>query len=257
MKEGQKLWTRDELILAVNLYCKLPFGKIHHGNPEIINLAKLIGRTANSVALKLGNFASLDPSLQARGIKGVSNSSKLDKEIWKEFFNHWDVLPYESEKLLAKFENTTIEKLNHIPEVELPKEGKTREQVVKVRVNQSFFRSSILASYNNTCCITGIQQTELLIAGHIKPWGIDEKNRLNPQNGIAINALHDKAFESGLLTITPDFKIQISSVLKKQSKSETIKNYFLKYDNQSINLPSRFLPDGEFLKYHNQERFKP
>lgn len=257
MKEGQKLWTRDELILAVNLYCKLPFGRLHSRNPEVINLAKLIGRTANSVTYKLVNFASLDPSLKARGIKGASNASNLDKEIWNEFFNHWDVLPYESEKLLAKFENTSVEELNHIPETELPKEGKTREQVVKVRVNQSFFRSSILASYNNTCCITGIQQAEFIIAGHIKPWSIDVKNRLNPQNGIAINALHDKAFENGLLTITPDFRIKISSVLKKQSKLDAIKNYFLKYDNQSIILPSRFLPDVEFLKYHNQERFKP
>jgi len=256
MKEGQKLWTREELILAINLYCKLPFGRLHSRNPEIIHLAKLIGRTANSVAYKLVNFASLDPSLKARGIKGAANISKLDNEIWKEFFNHWDVLPYESEKLLAKFEHTTIEKLYHIPERELPKEGKTRERMVKVRVNQSFFRNSILASYNNTCCITGINQTEFLIAGHIKPWGIDEKNRLNPRNGIAINALHDKAFENGLLTITPDFKIKISSVLKKQNKVETIQDYFLRYDNQPMILPSRFLPDTEFLKYHNNERFK-
>lgn len=92
--------------------------------------------------------------------KGDANASNLDKEIWKEFYNHWDVLPFESEKLLAKFENTNVAKLNHIPEDELPKEGKMREQMVKVRVNQSFFRSFILASYNNTCCMTGIQQPE-------------------------------------------------------------------------------------------------
>jgi len=165
-------------------------------------------------------------------------------------------LPYESEKLLAQFEHTSIEKLNQIPETELPKEGKTREQIVKVRVNQAFFRSSILASYNNTCCITGLTQTEFLIAGHIRPWGIDEKNRLNPRNGIAINALHDKAFENGFLTITPEFKIKISSVLKKQNKLPAIQDYFLRYDNQPMILPSRFLPDIEFLKYHNQERFK-
>ena len=240
MKEGQKLWTRDELILAINLYCKLPFGRLHQRNPDVINLANLIGRTPGSVAFKLVNFASLDPSLKARGIKGASNASILDKEIWKEFFNHWDILPYESEKLLAKFEDTTIEKLNHIPEDELPKEGKTRDQIVKVRVNQNFFRSSILASYNNTCCITGIQQTEFLIAGHIKPWSLDEKNRLNPRNGIAINALHDKAFESGLITITPKFIIKVSSILTKQKKNQTIQDFFLRYDNQSIILPSRF-----------------
>lgn len=256
MKEGQKLWTRDELILAVNLYCKLPFGRLHRLNPEVINLSNLIGRTPSSVAYKLVNFASLDPSLKARGVKGASNASKLDAEIWNEFFDNWNILPFESEKLLASFEHKSVEQLNHIPEFELPKEGKTREQIVKVRVNQSFFRSSILASYNNTCCITGIQQAEFLIAGHIKPWSIDEKNRLNPQNGIAINALHDKAFETGLMTITTDYKIKVSSLLLKQKKSKSIEDYFIKYENQDIILPSRFLPDIEFLKYHNEERFK-
>lgn len=162
MKQGQKLWTRDELILAINLYCKLPFGKLHRNNPKLIHLANLIGRTENSVAFKLVNFASLDPSLQARGIKGASNTSNLDKEIWNEFYNHWNVLPYESEKLLAQFEHTTVEELNHIPEIELPKEGKVREQIVKVRVNQTFFRNAVLASYNNTCCITGIHFSYIL-----------------------------------------------------------------------------------------------
>ena len=166
MKEGQRLWTRDELILAINLYCKLPFGRLHRLNPEVINLSNLINRTPSSVALKLVNFASLDQNLKERGIKGASNASKLDNEIWNEFFNHLDILPYESEKLLAQFEHKTVEQLNNIPEEELPKVGKIRERVVMVRVNQSFFRSTILAAYNNTCCITGINQSELLIAGH-------------------------------------------------------------------------------------------
>lgn len=256
MKEGQKLWTRQELILAINLYCKLPFGRLHRLNPDVIHLANLIGRTPSSVAYKLVNFASLDPSLKTRGIKGASNASKLDAEIWNEFFNNWDILPFESEKLLADFEERTIEQLNDFPDLEFQKEGMTKEQLVKVQVNQSFFRSSILASYNNTCCITGIQQPEFLIAGHIKPWSVDEKNRLNPQNGIAINALHDKAFETGLMTITTDYKIKISPTLFKHQKSKSFEDYFLKLDNQDIILPSRFLPDIEFLKYHNDVRFK-
>lgn len=256
MKEGQKLWTREELILAINLYCKTPFGKLDARNPSVINLANLIGRTSNSVAFKLVNFASLDPTLKARGIKGASNASKLDKEIWDEFFNNWDILPFESELLLAKFQKTSVEKLNDLSEFELPKEGKTREQVVKVRVNQSFFRKSILAAYNNTCCITGLQQSEFLIAGHIKPWSVDEKNRLNPSNGIAINALHDKAFETGLLTITPDYKIKISSLLFKEKKKPMIEELFLQYDQKAIYLPTRFLPSVEFLEYHNTFSFK-
>lgn len=255
MKPGQTYWNRKELILAINLYCKLPFGKLHRNNPQIVHLANLIGRTNNSVAYKLVNFASLDPSLQARGIKGASNASNLDKEIWNEFYNNWDILPFESEKLLAEFEHTTVENLNHIPEVELPKEGKVREQMVKVRVNQSFFRAAILAAYNNTCCITGITQKELLIAGHIRPWGLDEANRLNPQNGMAFNALHDKAFENGYLTILPDYTIKISPILLNL-KDENSKIYFHQYQGKKIIEPKRFLPDTEFLKYHNDERFK-
>ncbi|NTW93150.1 MAG: HNH endonuclease [Chlorobiaceae bacterium] len=256
MKAGQKLWTRDELILAINLYCKLPFGRLHAKNPEVVMLASLIGRTPGSIAYKLVNFASLDPSLQARGIKGASNASKLDREIWNEFYQDWDRLPFESEKLRASIEHSTVEKLNQIDEDELPKEGRTRERMVKTRVNQAFFRTMILASYNNTCCITGLQNNELLVAGHIKPWSIDEKNRLNPRNGLAMNALHDKAFESGLLTITPEYKVKISPLLKQQKKNPAVRDYFLRYDRQDIHAPWRFMPDAEFLRYHNQERFK-
>ena len=255
MKKGQKLWTRDELILAINLYCKLPFGRLHRSNPEVIHLAELIGRTPSSIAYKLVNFASLDPSLQARGIKGASNSSKLDKIIRDEFYNNWEDLPFESEKLLSEFENKSIEELNDISTDELPEE-KTKEQLVKVRVNQSFFRKSILASYNNTCCISGLSNSELLIAGHIKPWSSDEKNRLNPRNGIAINALHDKAFENGLITITPEYKIKISKVLLNQKKTDALEKYFFQYESKDIFLPSKFLPDVEFLKYHNEQRFQ-
>ncbi|MBN1116676.1 MAG: HNH endonuclease [Bacteroidales bacterium] len=255
MKKGQRLWTRDELILAINLYCKLPFGKLHSHNPQVIHLSELINRTPSSVAYKLVNFASLDPSLKARGIKGASNASKLDKAIWEEFYNNWEELPYESELLLSKIEDKPIEIVSNIDINDLPV-GKTRERVVKVRINQSFFRSSILASYNNTCCITGLNQSELLIAGHIKPWSEDEKNRLNPRNGIAINALHDKAFENGLITITPEYKIKVSSILLKQKRIEIIEKYFLQYENKDIYLPSRFLPDVEFLKYHNNEKFR-
>jgi putative restriction endonuclease len=202
MKNTQKLWTKEELLLAINLYCKLPFGRLHKGNPEVINLAKLINRTPSSVAYKLVNFASMDPSLQARGIKGAQNVSKLDKSTWIDFFENIDNNAFESESLLVKLKDTTFEKI--LPEDFEKKEGKEKERLVKTRVNQFFFRQTILAAYNNKCCITGIDMPELLIASHIVPWKTDANNRLNPRNGICLNALHDKAFESGLLTITPD-----------------------------------------------------
>jgi len=250
----KRLWTRQDLIVAINLYCKLPFGKLHKDNPEIIMLANLLGRTPSSVAWKLVNFASFDPSLKARGIKGASNASNLDKRIWNEFYNNWELLSYESEKLFAKLKNKSIEQEINVPESELRK-GKVREQLIKARVNQSFFRSCILAAYNSTCCITGLKNPICLIASHIAPWASDEKNRLNPRNGLCLNSLHDKAFEAGLITITPYYTIKISSILKKDKGQKAVKDYFYAYDNQSIILPSRFLPDPDFLNHHNNERF--
>jgi len=219
MKQGQRLWNRDELILAINLYFKLPFGRLHRLAPEIIHLSHLIDRTPSAVAYKLVNFASLDPSLKARGIKGAVNIGKLDIEIWNDFLNNLESSHYESEKILARFEHTTVAQLNNFPEESLPKAGKERERVVKTRVNQSFFRKSILAAYNNTCCITGICQPEFLIACHIHPWSQDKKNSLNLRNGVAMNALHDKAFETGYITITTDYKIKVSSlILERKSQ---------------------------------------
>src|ERR1035437_7395600 len=223
MKAGQILWGREELILTINLYCKIPFGKMHHGNPLIIEFANLIGRTPSSVTFKLGNLASFDPSLKERGIKGASNASKLDKEIWDEFYQNWDNALFKSEVLLAKKNKSTIEKINHIDINDLPKDGIEKERLIKTRVNQSIFRNIVLATYNSRRCITGIENTELLIASHIVPWSKDDKNRLNPMNGLCLNALRDKAFDSGLIAIAPDdYSLKISPVLKHNSISESI-----------------------------------
>ena len=254
MKKGQLLWTRDELILTLNLYYKTPFGRLHNRNPDVIMLSKLINRTPSSVAYKLVNLASLDPSLKSRGIKGASNASKLDKEIWDEFYNNLGDISFESEALRAKFENKSLEEFLDEKDVKI-KEGIEIKATIKQRVNQSFFRNMILASYNDTCCITGIKIRELLIAGHIKPWSEDKENRLNPRNGIAINSLHDKAFESGYLTITPNYKVKISPMLLKQ-KSDSVNDLFNRYHNKEIILPTKFLPNPSFLNYHNKERFK-
>ena len=252
MKEGQKLWTRDELVLAINLYCKLPFGKMHKANAEIIKFAELIDRTPSSIALKLGNFASFDPSLKERGIKGASNASKLDKQIWDEFYNNWDAALFKSEKLLAEKKHTTIEKLNHININDLEKEGFDKTRLVKTRVNQNIFRTMILATYNNRCCITGINNSDLLIASHIVPWSKDEKNRLNPTNGLCLNALHDKAFDKGLITISAkDYTIRISSKLKIKTPISHITTNFISFEGVQINLPDKFLPSIEQLKIHN------
>jgi len=248
-------WSREELIVAFNLYCKIPFSKISANNETIIDIAGSIGRTPSALALKLVNFARLDPTLQKRGISGMSHGSKAEINIWQEFNEDWGSLSYESELILSKVKGRTIERIYGISLDPFEFEGKERDSVVKARVNQIFFRNTVLASYDFRCCITGISIPELLIASHIKPWAVDKNNRLNPQNGICLNALHDKAFDKGLITITPDYCIRISKKLEQHVDNYSSQQFFLPFFNKKIALPQRFLPNKDFLEYHNEVIF--
>jgi len=249
-------WTREELILAFNLYCKIPFGTIHIHNPQIIALAKILGRTPSAVSWKLANLASLDPTLKKRNIAGASHGSKLDAEVWNEFVGDWERLAFESEKLLAQKIGKRVEDMSEVESFDLPKAGKERETIVRVRVNQSFFRKAVLAAYDFKCCVTGLELPELLNASHIIPWAKDEANRINPRNGLCLNAIHDRAFDRGLLTITPDLTIKVSKSVKKGKVSDAVQDFLLRYDGLEINKPTRFLPDVKFLKYHNRNIFR-
>lgn len=264
---SRRNWTRDELMIAFNLYCQLPFSVTNANRKEVKELAGLLDRTPSAVCWKLVNFASLDPSLQAKGIKGASNTSKADRAIFDEFYQNWDQMIYESEMLLSKLkkeksiENHTIEieKTDDTNDIDKliysEKEGLTTERLVKVRVNQNFFRKMVLSSYENKCCLTGISIPSLLVASHIVPWAKDEKNRLNPENGLCLNNLHDKAFDKGLITLNMDYEIIVSKALKNLEKNQSIQDFFLAFENKSIQLPSRFLPNREFIEYHNQNIF--
>jgi len=238
-------WTRDELILAFNLYCRTQFGRIHNRNPEIIALAKALGRTPSALSWKLANFARLDPALKQRNISGAGHGAKLEKEVWDEFSEDWERLSFESEKLRLNLLNEPVE----LNKDEVFPDGKTRDAIVRLRVNQAFFRSAVLAAYGSKCCITGLAITELLCASHIVPWSTDVKNRTNPRNGLCLNAFHDRAFDRGFLTITHDFKVRVSPAVKNVD-DPGIEVLLKPFDGATISLPGRFQPDKAFLKYH-------
>ncbi|MFY8187255.1 MAG: HNH endonuclease [Flavobacterium sp.] len=248
-------WTREETIVAFNVYCKVPFKSSSKTNPTIIKYANIIGRSPSALNMKVGNFGRLDSELKKQGIVGLGNGSKLDEIIWNEFNGNWEKLAYESELLIAAFQNKKVEEIIDDEVFEFPL-GTERETIIKQRVNQNFFRSTILASYNVKCCITGLSIPEFLVASHIIPWKKDEINRLNPHNGLCLNSIHDKAFGEGFITITTDFKVKVSKYFEDFKKDEAVADFFLKYDNQPIILPDRFHPSKEFLDWHYINLFK-
>ena len=218
---AKNLWTDEQLMLAFHLYCQLPFGKLHSGNPEIIALAKLIGRTPSAVAMKLVNFASLDPAITKSGRRGLSNASAADKKIWEEFNSDWEGLDTQCNELLSDLGSSPAldEGLDvSLDDVPADYVGQVRVASVNIRVKQSFFRRAVLASYGGRCCMSGVSTSELVVASHIVPWAKDEKNRLNPHNGLCLSAIHDRAFDRGLITVTPDLKVRVAEEVKQHSE---------------------------------------
>ena len=243
-------YSREETLLAFELYCTIPSGKVTVQNPQIIALAETLDRPVNSVKLKLQNFKAHDPSYTQDGRSGMAHGSKLDETICQEFLQNWDLLIAETTEIKHQFgllqhENTTSE-LTIIPV------GDDIEVTATQRVGQSFFRKALLAAYNGKCCFTGIAVPELLRASHIKPWSKsnDVNEKTNPQNGLLLNALHDAAFDKGYITITPDYRIVVSQ--KLLSDSEANRRYFMSICGQMIQLPSRFFPGKQFIEYHNE-----
>ena len=137
---------------------------------------------------------------------------------------------------------------------DLPK-GENKIRTVKTRIYQDFFRKAVLAEYTQTCCITGLNVPGLLVASHIVPWKTDESNRTNPQNGLCLNALHDKAFDRGYITVLPNHTIQVSKHLSGYN-DEVINDYFKRYDNTKITKPHKFVPLKDFLEYHYEHIYQ-
>jgi predicted restriction endonuclease len=251
-------WTRPQTLAALHVYFQLPFGQLHQGHAKIKQVAEWIGRTPGAIALKLVNFASLDPVIIASGRKGMGNASALDREIWHDLQENWDGVALDAaaeyERLAAqhgiKADQDLIDEAAALDDTPTFEDGKTRAAVVQVRVNQARFRQAVLSSYNATCCISGLQHEKLVIASHIVPWSEDTRNRLNPQNGLCLSALHDRAYDQGLLTVMPDFTVRVSPHLKSSDEHSYMAESLGRFDGQPIRFPDRFGPAPVFLEWH-------
>jgi len=255
-------WTREHTLIALNLYCKLPFGQFNSTNPIIVEVAAKMGRNANSLAMKLCNLASLDPVQHARGVKGLEGASNQDRVMWKEFHQNIPLLGEQSEQLLhdlfTRDEAKEVDFLSRNKVRLVAPSGPTETQAtVKARRGQQFFRQSVLTAYDVRCCISGINVPRLLVASHIKPWGEFPDDRLNPRNGLCLSTLHDAAFDAGLITLDEKLGVVLSKRLRSFFPQPALEQNFVPFAGQPIRLPEKLAePDGEFLRFHREEIFQ-
>ena len=247
-------WSREETIIAFYAFCQIPFKDSSKSHPLVIKLANLIGRSPSALNLKIGNIGRLDPSLASVGITGLTHGAKIEQEVWEEFNGDSEKLVFESQRILSSLSDTSIEDLIFDETIELP-EGEERSQVIKARINQCFFRQTVLAAYNYHCCISGIGNDRLLEACHIVDWAEDSKNRTNPRNGLCLNPLFHKAYDNNLIGITPDSVVVVSKAMMENCLSETQKDYLNCVNGKPIKEPSHFFPDRDLLALRF-EKFK-
>ena len=252
-RSKSRRWTREETVIVFNLYLRIPFKSSNKFHPDVRHIARLICRTPDSVNMKIGNLGSLDPELRKQGIKGLSNASRLDQSVWDEFHDDWQSLIGESERLIEERESAVMPTTGPDPE---PKEGGWDKLAVrKVRQDQDLFRTAVLSAYESQCCITRLNVEPLLVASHIKPWAESDKTeRLNPQNGLCLNALHDRAFDRGIISMSDDFSLLVSRQIA-DSASATVQEWILQYKGRKIFLPSRFKPRPDLIAWHRENIF--
>jgi len=237
-------WTPEQLLLAFRLYCRTPFGKLHQKNPQIIELARQIGRTPSAVAMKACNFASLDPQHQMRGVSALGNVSRADRELWEQFTANPERVAAHAEALATS-------------ELSQPSGPTEIERYVRTRRVQSFFRASVFAAYGDKCAITGLAIRTLLNASHIIPWSVDEARRADPRNGLCLNALHDRAFDRGLITFDDDYRVVVAASIKThRSQTDFHRMALLNIEGTKLRQPERFLPDPAALAHHRHEIFE-
>jgi putative restriction endonuclease len=254
-------WTREHLLIALNLYCKLPFGSFDSDNVVVKEVAAKMGRSSSSLAMKLCNLASLDPVQRARGVKGLQGASKQDRLMWDEFQGNLSTLGVESETILhdlfTKDETKEVDFLQRDKVRLVPPSGPTEAQAtVKIRRGQQFFRQAVLNAYNVRCCISGINVPRLLVASHIKPWGKFPDDRLNPRNGLCLSTLHDAAFDAGLITMDEKLNVVLSKRLRSFFPQPSLEQNFIPFEGKPIRLPEKLAePGGDFLGYHREHIF--
>lgn len=267
-------WSYEETLAAFGLYMMLTRRQRNDKNdPEIAHLAEGLHRTSGAVYMKLMNLRTYDPNEHARGVAGLSHGSQYEPRIWEEYLEQGDSLLTAALRFYVYFRNETqpmpqpaqqsssivddvaaafVAKSTSHADQSQPL-GSERETNALVRVNQNYFRNSLVANYKDSCCLTGIAIDPLLVASHIKPWKVSTGfEKTNAANGLLLNAFHDKAFDRGYMTIDDDYRVRIS---KHVPHTDVNDEWLYRFEGRPITLPISNPPSHEFLEYHHKRVF--
>lgn len=262
MAAGRR-WKRDELVVVLNLYHKLNFGQFDQRQPAVIALAEKLDRTPSSVAMKLSNFASLDPALKLRGIKGLEGASQLDRATWNELQESpIDFLPASEQAMRDLFEAAEGTDLEIEPSSGIRRRIRSSDCTeatgnVKQRRGQEFFREAVLNNFAGRCGVCGLPVRELLVASHILPWSKYPDQRVNVRNGLCLSRLYDGAFDRGLISFSDKLELLLSRRLQDTLGDKATRDFFGVFEGAALLVPDDAIaPEMEFIQRHRREIFQ-
>ena len=241
---ANRLWTKEEFILTLDLYFRMPFGQISKGNPDIIKMADLINRTPSSVAMRLCNYANCDPALRDRGVSGLSGGFKQCLPYWEKYSTRRGELSSEAIKCRRKIIESSYnneEAYSHISEWDN-------------LVNELYdykFQSIVKKNYHERCAVSGLKTPQLLAGCHIVPITEGEEDTLDASNGICLTILYARAYVEGLIGFDKNYKIHLSSELKKYQFDKGYFSLFKKIDGAYLGINDVAIkPNVDYLEWH-------
>ena len=224
-----------ETIEAVLRFVSQEVKKMKRNEPNIFDYGK-----PNQRSYPLKNFCS-------SALRSLKQYAQYEQEV------------VVADGIVAQERNPRTISTKLIAHFDITKEGEDKISLTKQRKGQDYFRRMILANYGGRCALTGIDIPQLLLASHIIPWAdkSHKKDRLNPCNGICLSALYDKAFDQGLITISPDdYCVVLSSVLRENETKEYFDKHFGIIIGKKLMMPTQYLPNRDFLAYHRDKVFQ-
>ncbi|MBK6854214.1 MAG: HNH endonuclease [Burkholderiales bacterium] len=254
----RRSWLRQELLLVLHLYWRIPFGQQDARNARVIELASALGRSPGSVSMKLNNMTSLDPEELARGVRGLPGASALDRLTWAEFKADQEAIGAEAEAAwrlrVEHQDDRPAEEIvdDTFTNLRLPPQRIETTAIRRVRLGQAFFRRAVLDNFEGRCALTGLGHLDLINASHIVGWAEDEAHRVDPRNGIALNRLHDAAFDKKLVTFDEDLRLVIGRTLREFVGKDELARSFIAFEGRPLRKSARHNLDPILLARHRE-----
>ena len=122
-------------------------------------------------------------------------------------------------------------------------------RTVQQRLHQQEFRERVLDAYQRHCAVCRLKREQLLEAAHI----VGDRETLGRPivpNGIALCALHHAAFDGHLMTVRPDYEIEVRHDVLEESDGPMLIHGLQGFHGKSIRVPPRqqLRPDAHLLQ---------